>query len=308
MFPPKHSGRSSLASFIVFLILAQITRAANGICFLRNGEIATNAQPCNPPAEVSHCCESGKHICLSNNLCFDIGVNHLIEAACTDRTWQNPACPQYCKANATLSVWGDIRQCDNTNDQWVCGQDPSNCKNHFSVPSGFVDDRRVDAQSAFLNLPSACSTVSVASSRTQTASSTNGLATGTGDLQRTTATVIQSSTSGAVASATSGSSSSAAMTAGLGAGLGVGIPLLIALLTSLFFLARAEKQIKQLQTLQSGTGKESETMPPNKQHDYHQNPQHELKSPLTYSEVPAYSPQQRVEGGRTLVEAPGDYR
>ena len=50
--------------------------------------------PCDPGANVSACCGQG-YICANNFYCEPTNTNpgDKIVGSCTDKTWQNPACP-----------------------------------------------------------------------------------------------------------------------------------------------------------------------------------------------------------------------
>ncbi|KAI9690725.1 MAG: hypothetical protein M1820_009856 [Bogoriella megaspora] len=75
-------------------------------CYFPSGDIAGGNVPCNPDAEVSTCC-GDRSSCLANGLCLvgdtsdglgatlNTGVE-FARGACTDPTWQDPACFQHC--------------------------------------------------------------------------------------------------------------------------------------------------------------------------------------------------------------------
>ncbi|KAI1346521.1 hypothetical protein F5Y01DRAFT_297621 [Xylaria sp. FL0043] len=65
-------------------------------CYYPNGEKSESDSPCNPDADASFCCSSSSDSsCLNNLLCQD-GTGRVIRGSCTDQTWTDPACPQYC--------------------------------------------------------------------------------------------------------------------------------------------------------------------------------------------------------------------
>jgi hypothetical protein len=47
-----------------------------------------------------------------------------------------------------------MRQCDGSDSEWVCGLDPSDCTNKFSLPVGYIEDNRDVSLTAIIALPS----------------------------------------------------------------------------------------------------------------------------------------------------------
>jgi hypothetical protein len=65
-------------------------------CFLSDGTLVTNEVPCDPSAAVSACCYKTS-FCISNFYCWaGLGTNR-VPGACTDPTWEDPACGCPCK-------------------------------------------------------------------------------------------------------------------------------------------------------------------------------------------------------------------
>lgn len=65
-------------------------------CFLSDGTLVTNEVPCDPDAAVSACCYKTS-FCISNFYCWaGLGTNR-VPGACTDSTWEDPACGCPCK-------------------------------------------------------------------------------------------------------------------------------------------------------------------------------------------------------------------
>lgn len=64
---------------IFTIFFSVVPAASDSVCYFHDGTIHGNGQPCDPDAEVSHCCQQNTHVCLSNLLCFDIDNNHVIE-------------------------------------------------------------------------------------------------------------------------------------------------------------------------------------------------------------------------------------
>ena len=162
----------------------------------------------------------------------------LCPATCTDQTWGSDSCAQYCRNTPSLTTWGDVRQCDNSISSWVCGQDPSDCSNNFTIPPGYINDKRPATQSGFLALPSV---YTAAAQATETVTKT---VTGT---HADTGTATSSCNNTAVANGTLTCGKDNSTTVGLAAGLGAGIPLLVLLVASLMILFRERKHVKRLQ-------------------------------------------------------------
>jgi hypothetical protein len=207
---------------------------ANATCYFPNGQNDPLSQSCNPNSGVSHCCQN-THVCLSNGLCWDTVHNHVIRGkfcdilsrvsvlilstvTCTDASWTDPNCPQYCKDDTT-TFYGDMRQCDGSDSEWVSGLDPSDCTNAFSLPVGYIDENRDVSLTAVIALPSVYSA-----------------ATATGSATVATERAMVTTTVTATASARGSAMNNNATAIGFGAGLGVGLPLLAALLVSLILL------------------------------------------------------------------------
>jgi hypothetical protein len=67
------------------------TSTAN--CYYPSGKVSGSV-PCNSTTTgYSSCCASG-HLCMSSGLCFTRGL--ISRGSCTDPTWKDPACAQYC--------------------------------------------------------------------------------------------------------------------------------------------------------------------------------------------------------------------
>ena len=212
---------------------------ANALCYFPNGNVNLKSESCNPDADVSHCCGPSTFVCLSNGLCWDTIANHLIRGSCTDATWTDGRCPQYCQ-NDTTDVYGDLRQCNGPSQRWQCGTYVDDCTldNSFGLPIGYIDDNRSTTLSAIIALPTAYTQASAGTVPTATTTVTQ-VSAGTGPTATRTVTVTRTAT--AQPSPTAKSSDVA--TLGLSTGLGVGLPLLAALCFSLFLLYRARKML-----------------------------------------------------------------
>ncbi|KAF1966445.1 hypothetical protein BU23DRAFT_574061 [Bimuria novae-zelandiae CBS 107.79] len=87
-----------------FLLLYGRVRSltANSLCYFPNGKQLHDYTPCNQKAGVSHCCKK-TDACINNGYCFQQGRERfayglrIARSSCTDRSFDSPACPQYCK-------------------------------------------------------------------------------------------------------------------------------------------------------------------------------------------------------------------
>jgi hypothetical protein len=135
-----------------------------------------------------------------------------------------------------------MRECPGEDGVWMCGLDPTDCTNTFSLPFGYINDNRNTTLGAILALPSAYT-----SSTSETGSATvtkTVLATVTAST--ITNTVLATVTASTSAISSPNSEKDNATTIGLGTGIGIGLPLLVALCVSLWLLYRAHKRIKVL--------------------------------------------------------------
>jgi len=80
---------------MLFLILLGFTTLATftATCYYPDGKVSGSV-PCNSTATgYSSCCASD-HLCMSSGLCFSRGL--ISRGSCTDPTWKDAACAQYC--------------------------------------------------------------------------------------------------------------------------------------------------------------------------------------------------------------------
>lgn len=183
-------------------------------CYFPSGAEHSLGLPCNPDTKAaSACCES-THVCLSNALCLDTLFNHVVRGSCTDATYKDGACPQYCLKGSESAQLADLRQCNGQNDNWVCSMNVTDCEDSFTISAlGQVDDRRNSSVNNVLH---------PASSTTTDTSST--------------------STAAAIARQ-DGDGNSETLKVALGVGLGVGLPLLAVLIISLWFLRKTRQEL-----------------------------------------------------------------
>jgi hypothetical protein len=75
------------------------TRAEVPLCYYPDGSQALYDYACNLTAEASFCCAVGFN-CLDNNICVAAegkGKQRYNRGSCTDKTWDSPECPQFCR-------------------------------------------------------------------------------------------------------------------------------------------------------------------------------------------------------------------
>ena len=60
-------------------------------CYNPDGTINDIDTPCDPEAEVTHCCGSDS-LCLDNKLCWEQQYANLNQGSCTDRSWSSSEC------------------------------------------------------------------------------------------------------------------------------------------------------------------------------------------------------------------------
>jgi hypothetical protein len=118
-----------------------------------------------------------------------------------------------------------MRQCDESDSEWVCGLDPSDSTNNCSLPVGYTDDN----QGRELNCNHSTPIGVLCSNATGSATATT---------ERATVTTTVTATASVRISAKNNNST----TIGFGVGLGVELSLLAALLGSLLFLYRGTQE------------------------------------------------------------------
>ena len=82
----------SLIRLLLFTHLGgSVVAQSNLTCYNPDGTVNDYDTPCNPDAEVSHCCSSYA-LCLDNKLCFEQAYSQLNQGSCTERTWATSEC------------------------------------------------------------------------------------------------------------------------------------------------------------------------------------------------------------------------
>jgi hypothetical protein len=91
-------------ALIVLAVLHVSLRCASATntCYFPAGNIASSYVPCSPTGDGG-CCVSGD-MCTSLGYCVSNSKGYHYRGACTDSTWFNPSCPDYCLTNANCMV------------------------------------------------------------------------------------------------------------------------------------------------------------------------------------------------------------
>lgn len=227
-------------------------------CYANNGSLYSNTAatyvPCDPTAVESgghsSCCAIGD-LCMSNGLCMEAsnepkGLNHYWRNGCTDKTWKDPACPNFCRGEG-MSVERSRRMlahmfteepnhynafifyCYDPQNEFCCApqgtleagvtsRNTSCCNDDELV---FKADKPAVTGTALAVLPRISKFSSSSSSATSasTASSDSEL------ISLTSATSARTTATMSITSVAAEASDSSGMTSGARAGLGVGVTL-----------------------------------------------------------------------------------
>ncbi|KAL3426830.1 hypothetical protein PVAG01_00339 [Phlyctema vagabunda] len=216
-----------------------IAQSTNSTCFYPDGNVAKSFVACSATGDGGCCLESD--FCTGLGYCISNAKGYHYRGACTDSTWFNPSCPNYCLADTnsgnTTSV--NVIACDGAENggTWCCAYDGNCCSSSATYTPYFGT---IFAQPG-------SSTAAVDSSVT-TSSSSSATTTST-----TSATSASSSQPQAVTTPTSSSAPQAASipvkqsddTRTRNVGLGVGIPLgLLALAGAFLFFRERNKRAR----------------------------------------------------------------
>ena len=83
-------------------------------CYFPNGSLSPSV-PCDPSANVTHCCLKREQ-CLTNGICaIDATINYGVQFArgvCSDPTWQSPVCPKVNEIHSRLLCAADYHACN----------------------------------------------------------------------------------------------------------------------------------------------------------------------------------------------------
>ncbi|CAF9934328.1 MAG: hypothetical protein HETSPECPRED_009184 [Heterodermia speciosa] len=246
----------SLLRLLVLIHLGLVAAQSSSLtCYNPDGTINDIDTPCDPEAEVTHCC-GGDSLCLDNKLCWEQQYANLNQGSCTDRSWSSSECFTNSEGTGAMCDIPDayIFVCQQTGGlQFYCDtEDSIQCTNEtttptFSVGSAYLADYRNGSSFSvsyeyFTETLTATATASASASDTTTTSSSDSSPTA----QSATLTITQTVTlplPGATGADGAGAASSlipkaqcpshAGEKAGIGAG--VGVPLAAALAGALAF-------------------------------------------------------------------------
>lgn len=89
----------SLVRLLLFTHISSVT--AQLTCYDPDGSENTDDTPCNPDADVTHCCGSNS-LCLKNSLCWQQDYASLNQGSCTDSSWSSPECFTNAQGNGAM--------------------------------------------------------------------------------------------------------------------------------------------------------------------------------------------------------------
>ncbi|KAF9734893.1 hypothetical protein PMIN06_008303 [Paraphaeosphaeria minitans] len=224
-------------------------------CYANNGSLYANTAatyvPCNLTAVEngghSSCCAIGD-LCMTNGLCMEPsneakGANHYWRNGCTDKTWKDPSCPNFCWGEEEPNHYNAfIFYCFDPKNEFCCtpqgtleagvtGRNTSCCNDEDLV---FKASAPVILGTAVAALPRISSTTisSISSSASSTSTITQSSFT-------TSATAVEETVTSSTPTATSESSGmSSGAKAGMGVGITLGVLAVLAILGVLFFMRR----------------------------------------------------------------------
>jgi hypothetical protein len=215
--------------------------------------------------------------CLSNSLCYDPNFNHVIRGvsitctlnrfprtwswgcqrwrnlilstnhtgSCTNRSWSDDTlCPHRCM---NLTRHGDIRQCANSNNLWTCGFDTTRCDDPFTLPQGFVKDKREFEDNAIIQ----------AGNCTGQSSDASGYPAAPSTLSTTTSCPSAEKCVGPSSIALGG-----------GVGIGVGLPLFIALGVIGWLLYKTRNELAEAKRVVAPAAAPTMTTTVTRHHDF----------------------------------------
>lgn len=302
-----------LTSVLALLLKAVIAQLQ---CYNPDGGL-TDHTPCNDSAKVTHCCQS-QGACLTSGLCFMAYDHSLNTGSCSDMTWEDPSCFQFCLkgmppllvsqprsyrasiisnliaenkdlANGYIDSLSVLYRCDD--NEWCCspGGNLTSCcpdgKRQFQlISSAYIQHATILA-----------SGLTIAPIREIAATSSGIPSTTTGNTAVTSSTsseARQTTDPSPPASSSSGDNNTKVTKVGVGSGLGVGLPLLAILVGTLYMLQRERNQNKELKQRlaavvgaepKNGFGQNSSTGHPRELSGYQDT---ELPASIPTSELP----------------------
>ncbi|CZR67790.1 uncharacterized protein PAC_17689 [Phialocephala subalpina] len=202
-----------------------------------DGSVAGNYVPCSPNGD-GDCCSSGD-FCTSLGYCISNSKGYHYRGACTDDSWGNPSCPDYCLANTNSgnSSAVNLIACNaaSSSGSWCCAYNGSCCSNSTNtyVPSFGT----IFAEPGTSSTSSGSSTASTSSASSTSSSSSASIAS-------TSATTTPTSSAAAKGTMTGNESKS---NTGTVVGAAVGIPLGLAAIAGLLLFWKERNKRKHLE-------------------------------------------------------------
>jgi LPXTG-motif cell wall-anchored protein len=231
------------------------TRAEVPQCYYPNGKLAPFDYACNLTAEASFCCAIGYN-CLDNKICTladGEGLQKWNRGSCTDKNWDSPECPQFCK-NFTPGGGSFLVNCH----RWE--GDKGNCCRDTTLFGEDAQDgccTNLTAENPIFMLKGEATPFTVISSdaATQTrilpssSSSSSTTATSTTSTSSTSSSVVDSSPSATPtpAAAASDPPPDSNLPTGAYVGVAIGVAAAIALLGAAIWLLRKRRRSNRQQ-------------------------------------------------------------
>jgi len=100
----------SLTGWTAFALLSAAfccTASAANACFFPSGGTAASYVPCSPSGDGG-CCIEGD-FCTSLGYCISNAKGYHYRGACTDVSWGNPSCPNYCVDNTNCKFLSKLK-------------------------------------------------------------------------------------------------------------------------------------------------------------------------------------------------------
>ncbi|KAK0511556.1 hypothetical protein JMJ35_006129 [Cladonia borealis] len=218
---PKHNLIS------VLVVLAQVQTIVAQACHFTDGSEALAYTVCNGTANVSHCC-TAQEACLTNGLCYDAADQSINVGTCTDPSWSNTNCFQYCPNTTSFRnpSTNTLYRCGGL--YWCCsaGGNGTTCCEDPDV--SYISDG-LDLPALIFNGSAWPPDLTLAPDRTLS-TSLSGTTTSATACSNSTDTIRQTVTSSCSPISTGGA---------IGVGLGIGIILMaLGSVTSLLFLEK----------------------------------------------------------------------
>jgi hypothetical protein len=104
----------SFAAYLLIILIVSTLGASQ--CYWPDGSVDSDGVPCNSTG-ASACCSAGSQ-CTSNKLCVvddPVAGWEYYRGSCTDMTWQDPACPDFCD-DGEMSLQSSPQTSDNDQD------------------------------------------------------------------------------------------------------------------------------------------------------------------------------------------------